>query len=716
MIFTYGPLGSICSGYYSPRLDLTIFGLSLYLAVTVAVILITLLSDHRLSWRPWVISLTMIVFVGPKTDAIFTMMPLMIVFYGENSYRLEKGLLGTRFIVFTSCLPVLGLLPLIKLSFAIVVVLGIAFLSFFFLTRKAYRALFVSVCVPFVTLIGAWLAVGQRLTDLPAYFLNALPVISGYTDAMSRSGDSWLLVAFGIGAGSLIGLAFIRRSRFGSPSLPAILMIAATLFLVFKGGFVRQGPNHMIGSGWVLIAFSLVASPWGRIGRIPAAMTVLSICAGVAMVVTSGADRLVDEVRDVPVRVAKALESVVDRFGGSQMLSKDYAKAKAAIAREDPIPLLEGRVDIYSYGQAALLASDNQWTPRPVFQSYAAYTPVLQSINARHLSGVDAPDHIVFAVETIDARLPSLDDGASWPALFVNYAPEEKVGRRIILRRQSDAAPEMVELGHVQARLGQKFDLPEFDGQVYMVANVVPSGFGKLKSLLFKPDTLMATIDRGDAGVVRYRLVSGMMKTPFLISPLIETTSEFLALYAGDDFVADKRVRQMTIDSGRAGSGDWQDVIEVTFHGLRGPRLPQAATMLGIVRPVPATLPDVGECIGAIDTVNGLSAASRQAGSEGLLSVQGWAAVGALPDRPEVRTVLFLEGAGQTFMATTEAVPRPDVVEHFKAPGMLNSGYAARVDLSGLAGDFALRIGIVDGERTTLCPLPPVPLRMKRRG
>ncbi|MDR2058321.1 MAG: hypothetical protein LBP83_08620, partial [Dysgonamonadaceae bacterium] len=40
------------------------------------------------------------------------------------------------------------------------------------------------------------------------------------------------------------------------------------------------------------------------------------------------------------------------------------------------------RVDVFPYDIALLYAYDLNWSPRPVFQSYSAYTPVLDQINA----------------------------------------------------------------------------------------------------------------------------------------------------------------------------------------------------------------------------------------------------------------------------------------------------------------------------------------------
>ena len=36
-----------------------------------------------------------------------------------------------------------------------------------------------------------------------------------------------------------------------------------------------------------------------------------------------------------------------------------------------------------------------RWSPRPVFQSYSAYTPALDQLNASHLASRESADHIL---------------------------------------------------------------------------------------------------------------------------------------------------------------------------------------------------------------------------------------------------------------------------------------------------------------------------------
>ena len=91
------------------------------------------------------------------------------------------------------------------------------------------------------------------------------------------------------------------------------------------------------------------------------------------------------------------------------------------IAEGNPLPSLVGTTDIYSYNQAALLANNLIYSPRPAVQSYAAYTPFLADKDANYLNSLMAPKNILFRLQPIDFRLPSTEDGPSWIYLKRNY-------------------------------------------------------------------------------------------------------------------------------------------------------------------------------------------------------------------------------------------------------------------------------------------------------
>jgi hypothetical protein len=110
-----------------------------------------------------------------------------------------------------------------------------------------------------------------------------------------------------------------------------------------------------------------------------------------------------------------------------------------------PLPALDGSVDVYPTEQAMVLAHGLQYRPRPVFQSYMAYTPALEAANAAALRGPAAPDWVLFHLRPIDGRLPALDDAASWPELLARYRWAGVAGDMAVLQRRADPRPWHVE-------------------------------------------------------------------------------------------------------------------------------------------------------------------------------------------------------------------------------------------------------------------------------
>src|SRR5205085_1685863 len=72
-------------------------------------------------------------------------------------------------------------------------------------------------------------------------------------------------------------------------------------------------------------------------------------------------------------------------------------------------------VDLFSYSQGVLLLNDLNYRPRPIFQSYSAYTSYLAAVNAHHYRGGAAPEFVLLNLQPIDHRPATAEDG---PALL----------------------------------------------------------------------------------------------------------------------------------------------------------------------------------------------------------------------------------------------------------------------------------------------------------
>jgi hypothetical protein len=177
-----------------------------------------------------------------------------------------------------------------------------------------------------------------------------------------------------------------------------------------------------------------------------------------------------------------AWKGLYSRVIQSNDLENRFAGAKSSIRNDYSLPALKGTTDIYEYDQSVLLASDNTWNPRPVIQSYSAYTPALASLDEQHLRGRDAPDWVLFELQTIDGRLPSLDDGPSWPALLDNYTFISYDGQFVLMRKNRFIHPNSGydDVSTKTYKAGATVTLPETDGLLFADVDLKPTLAGRL--------------------------------------------------------------------------------------------------------------------------------------------------------------------------------------------------------------------------------------------
>lgn len=705
IIFTYGPLANVYTWMYSSVYGGVYFIVSLYLAVAMCFGMWSLFVDKRRA-IPVIVLAIIFAWFGDRKDAFYMVLPVIALFNLIGSNLEGEKFKGRRLYAFIALLPAFGILPLIKLSFSVIcgfsALIGILLL----VRQREYKVIPAVILIPIVTLVGLWVLVGQKLTELPLYIVNALPIISGYTEAMAIYG-SLLLPAV-----ALVGSAAVLYGVFSTTRLSKLFAVAAAilgaayLFLLFKAGFVRQD-THPAMAGIGIMTLALLAWPMTHSLR-TLGTTSIAIVAGSAVAFVSLSTHPVGVTSYFFWRAEASLNGVLIRVLDPDVFAADYKAAKQAIAASDPIPKLAGSTDIYSYGQAALLASDNEWLPRPIFQSYSAYTPALLEKNADFLQSNRAPKNIVFNIETIDGRMPSQEDGASWPALFQQYEPQAVAGQRIVLSRNSNPAPTLVDLGQIDTRMGQPVKIPEFDGQVYMTAKVRPSVLGKLKSLLFKPSFLLSRVTLKSGQAFEYRVISGMMQTPFLVSPLVESSKEFLSMYVSADFIDVKKVDSITIYSKQVNDRGWLDAVSIKFYGMKNPQSERAGQLLNIVKLNASAQPAQAECVGSLDAINGGPVLNGVVKVKNFISIRGWNAEKVDSNMDQVQRVVFIEGDKGLLTANVNSEARADVAAHFNAPQMLRSGYTSYIDVTDLQGRYQLTTGMLRNGHVIRCPQPPV--------
>ena len=683
VIFTLGPLASVYTHLYSPETDSLMIVASLVVTFALAAGLVLIARPTTL---PWLLLLPLIVsqLVSPylQLDSLFIILPFLLLCACENSSKHSRvGLVAVILLAIAS-----GMLPLIKGSATLSVVVC-TLLSGIALWRHSRGTAIGVAAVAVSALIIAWICSGQILTDLPSYFFSQQPIIAGYTDAMSWPGTATngnlieLLVYVAV-ACLLIWFTWRWTNAW---RLTAAL--ALTLFVCWKAGFVRHDAHALIAATGLFLCGYVIFLRTGHLRGI----AVLALGFGGWLVIAwSYIDFSPTEVFG---RTVNALSTssigAMQRLIDPQHLKQQFSEAVARIAQEHPLPPFSGTVDLYTANLSVLLASGARWVPRPVIQSYYAYTPALLDLNKHHLLTA-APSRIYFNLEAIDGRYPSLEGGASWPTLLSNYAITGFADDYTILQRRE--VPNSLKIDKPilagPQMLGKTIAISVLDQPVWAEIDIRPTLLGRLISTLYKAPQLSIVVKYLDGTSRTFRFVAGLGKTGFLLSPTVGSAREFAALQstAPQAILGAKYPTEFAI-LGTSGTGLlWEKSFDVTLSPINLVADPQVDDLL-LNRSVSGVdqknISAGGDC--SIDSVGRGPMGPKPLRVDSLLHIQGWALASAGNGEKNRGLLLAVSDSnGILQWWTTTKMVRPDVGNYFHHPEILDAGFESLINLQAL--------------------------------
>lgn len=609
IVFTYGPYASISTHMYQPETNTRMMLGSVLIAVCYLGALLFLARGGKLAFA--ILLLVLFAAFGATEEVLLTYALLLIactVKYVNEGRLATSGRPQPLFhVAVVAMWATLGVLPLVKGSLILPYVAAVVVPPVLLAWRARLKTAFAVAAIPLASTLLLWIAAAQSLGALPHYLRGALWLTSGYTEAMSTS---WLvlpaiagpcLVILFLMAVVLICISIARANMPGF-FVKAVWGLACLVFLLvtFKHGFVKADVIDSAFSS--LAALILIAALLSRDRYIASACALAIVLAAATSAVH---DReLVREVREhfgfgltwsgnrrndvfafcvqragpAYLRTTvgsewqtyrQAWEGLLLRLGRNDSLKNRFDIAEEQIRASYAMPHFTGTADIYTFDQAILIVSGAEWDPRPVLQSYSVYTPELIRLNEQHLRGIDAPQWILFDLQTINGRLPSLDDGLSWPALLDNYSFVSYDGQSVLLQKRPAirATTAYDTLLEQNCQTGSSVSVPAGNGLLFAEIDLQPTLAGKLLDTFFNAPQLRISLRLANGKTVRHRVVANMMRTGFLLSPLVEETSGFAALVSSNspDSVG-QRVRSFSIEPVYGGSHFWSSSFHLTLR------------------------------------------------------------------------------------------------------------------------------------------------------
>jgi hypothetical protein len=375
------------------------------------------------------------------------------------------------------------------------------------------------------TLALLWLSLGQSLRNIPLWVSRTLSESAGYASAMSTENPSrqWEYIALGVLliALSALGLVALRIAPERRGWLLLLLVAIATWYYL-KMGFIRHDVAHSSRFFFFIIVL-VVVLPWRIAWRGPV-VTALVLSSSVFLVVCESPAQSwlgVASYSAFPGYIPGFIEELHAGFSHSER-SATLQNARAAIKQAVPIPasLLQQvgdrPVHVDTSETEVAWAYNLNWRPVPVFQSYSAYTHLLDKANADRLLDSDGPTRVLRRNEpAIDARY-RLQESPEYTLTLVCFFDQIRADADWqVLARVGNRCGNATKLGDAPLENGRPAAVPKATASDMIVVGRIhlePSLGWRLRNFAFKPPISHLMIDGAS-----YRLIPGTAGGPLLL-------------------------------------------------------------------------------------------------------------------------------------------------------------------------------------------------------
>jgi len=526
IIWTFGPMGylSMPDPASSPRNQVLVYHLGLYLLWVAALFRLARSVNNQAAI--WSAILLGIVGIGDVLSpdrlelAFFTIAALSLL---DVAYRRVE-------LVILAFLAAVGLLVKVNLGVEFAVTFACLLAFAFWDWRPVWKPLAIFAFLPGFTFALYWIFTGSPGTFF-SYLRYAGEIAAGYSNSMSMAGSlpqaiiavASLLILF-------LGLPFlannIRELRV------AFVPAAASAFFAFKTAMVRQDAHAAtLGVKLALVSvFFLVTVKSVRYRRALMALQVAWLVASYVWISQSWGQAGGQMARRLLLlQAGPSMRAFLDWPNTWYVLQQasEVALSKAQLDSSFAAAIGRGTVDALPWDVGQVKANHWLWRPRPVFQSYAAYTPALDQVNAEHTESPQAADFLLLNWIDIDGRHPFFTDPLSWRALLRNYRSGITDGSTLLM--QHVATPRFDRLDALSSSTTHwNVDIPVPQGQAPLLlsAAVRKSLYGAARSMVYRLTPVWIDIVRQSGRSQRYRAVPANLANGVIVDPLPESLAD----------------------------------------------------------------------------------------------------------------------------------------------------------------------------------------------
>ncbi len=513
-----------------------------------------------------------------------------------------------------------GLLALVKFTNLMYALFAVACVVTAFGYQRQWRRAGLIAAAFVTTYCAGWLACGQSLTNIPIYFLNSLEVAAGYVATMGLQ-EPRIMFWYGVTSGLLLVVYLtltLWRPENPSLALAAWAIAGAGGFLNWKHGYVRAD-GHMLAHFFYALFFVSLHGSLLSIAR-PFRLLQAGIAAGILAIAVlaiswMSPSTLLYGPGIFNERIVTNLRNLRDLAATRQKMIDEYHRMKSDL-RMPSLQILgqDGRrVDVLGHEVGFAVVNDVNYHPRPTLQGYGAQNPHLADLNYQaYADPIRAPALVLSREETVDDRLPTLDDARVRRHLYHHYhyvmnengflvwmpnaSVDASLDERVLIEEHTVGFGEMVETPH------------RGDELIYCEVDIPSTLLGKLRSFLYKPPPVYAKTDDGGSDQRRFLLPPDMARAGFLTYPYFSNQDNIVRYWHGE---LAPRLMRFSVETDEDAKKYFSDEIHVRFYAY--PPIPRTGEPPP--KPEALTFRPVGRIPKSVETDIGVAAAPGPAGA-----------------------------------------------------------------------------------------------------
>lgn len=553
IIFTFGPLHFLNTGLCFSKIHrLLIILFELFIVLSLTNISVRLITESFLNKKYIFFALLLLsIIIFPITS--FPNLALALIYFNSTSIFLfqRKGIH-----LFQACIIVfLSFFIKVNTSFTLIIHL-IIFLTAILIVEKNKNIVhkyFISLgsLILFIPLFSYLLNV-----SLKDYLINSFEIIKGYNETMVYPTDSYQIIWAAINL--ILVFCYLLFNDWKDLKQPfyyllSIFSIFFGIFIYYKQAFIRADSDHVLTFFtfvFILLIFTLQKDIIiGASKNKSILLNFISISFLSWFVVHTNNGVLANinhKIRYLPFHQIL--------FWDDKIFDEEYEKsASARILPESILNTIGNKsIDIFPWEQSFLIYNNLNYRPRPVFQSYAAYTPELDKKNAVFLKSKYSPEYLLFSNHSIDTRNPFWEETHTKLAINNNYDvidsivcdtniikkfyPAESPQRILLLRKKTkpESKLSLVKKETKSFPSNHKIKLPLTDNLLFFRINIKPNFIGSFRGWVFQPVIFEAQLLVNGKWTKKYRVFPSTFSEGILINKLIIDTESSKKFFNGN--------------------------------------------------------------------------------------------------------------------------------------------------------------------------------------